>query len=79
MPTPRRRKASLMIDADALDCARDLGIKVSAVAEAALVKAIAEARQKTWLSENADAFAAKADWHGRNGHPLADIITTSGA
>jgi len=78
MATSRRRKTSLTLDADALDHAKDLQINVSAVAESALIMAITEARRKKWLSENADAFAAQADWHERNGHPLADIIAAPG-
>ncbi len=79
MNTVARRKTSLTLDAAALDSAKELGINVSAVAEAALFKAIAEARQKRWLEENADAFAAQARWHERNGHPLAEIMTGPGA
>lgn len=71
-----KRKTSVTLDANALDSAKDLQINVSAVAEAALLKAIAEARNKKWQAENADAFAAQADWHERNGHPLADIIAS---
>lgn len=56
-----------------------LEINVAAVAEAALKKAVAEVRQKQWLDENADAFAAQADWHERNGHPLAGIMCAPGA
>lgn len=78
MAAARKRKTSLTLDADALDRARDLEINVSAVAEAALIKAIAEARHKKWLTENKDAFAAQADWHERNGHPLSDIIAAPG-
>lgn len=74
-----KRKTSLTLDAHALDQARDLGINVSAVAEAALVTAVAEIRRQQWLEENADAFAAQSDWHEQNGHPLADIMTTPGA
>jgi antitoxin CcdA len=69
-----KRKTSLTLDAAALDSARELGINISAVAEAALVQAIVEARQQRWLQENADAFAAQASWHERNGHPLAEIM-----
>ena len=72
MVFPTRRKTSVTLDAEALVRAKDLGINVSAVAEAALVKAAA--RREKWLAENADAFAAQSDWHARNGHPLADII-----
>lgn len=73
-----RRKTSLTLDADALDRAKELRINVSAVAEAALIKAVDDARRKKWLDENADAFAAQSDWHERHGHPLADIITAPG-
>ncbi|MBC7283480.1 type II toxin-antitoxin system CcdA family antitoxin [Hoeflea sp.] len=73
-----KRKTSVTLDAHALDSARDLQINVSAVAEAALLKAIGEARNRKWQAENADAFAAQAEWHERNGHPLADIIAAPG-
>ncbi|MDJ1007864.1 MAG: type II toxin-antitoxin system CcdA family antitoxin [Paracoccaceae bacterium] len=75
MKTSAKRKTSVTLDAGALDSAKELDINVSAVAEAALVKAIAEARQQRWLQENADAFAAQASWHERNGHPLAEIMS----
>ena len=73
-----RRKTSLTLDAEALDCAKEFGVNVSAVAEAALVKAVAAARREKWLAENADAFTAQSEWHERNGHPLADIIAAPG-
>jgi antitoxin CcdA len=73
-----KRKTTVMLHAYALDCAKDLQIDVSALAEAALLKAIAEARDKKWVEENTDAFAAQADWHERNGHPLAEIIAAPG-
>lgn len=73
-----RRKTSLSLDAAALDAARDLGVNVSAVADAALRQAVAEAKQRRWLDENAEAFAAQAAWHEKNGHPLADILASPG-
>lgn len=73
-----KRKTSMSLDVEALEGARELGINVSAVAEAALVKAVAEARRNKWLVENAGAFAAQSDWHERHGHPLADIIAAPG-
>ncbi len=73
-----KRKTSLTLDVKALESARELGINVSAVAEAALVKAVAEARREKWLIENEDAFAAQSEWHERHGHPLADIIAAPG-
>jgi antitoxin CcdA len=69
-----RRKTSLTLDAEALDLAKTYGVNVSAVAEAALLKAVSEARQAKWQDENAEAFAAQAVWHEQNGHPLAEIL-----
>lgn len=73
-----KRKTSLALDAAALDAARELGLNVSAVAEAALREAVREARRRRWLEENAEAFAAQARWHSENGHPLADILASPG-
>lgn len=78
MTAASRRKTSVTLDAAALDAARELGVNVSAVADAALQRAVAEARRSAWLEENAEAFAAQADWHARAGHPLAEIIAAPG-
>ena len=78
MQPSAKRKTSLTLDATALDQAKELGINVSAVAEAALEAAVAQARQERWLEENAEAFAAQAEWHDRNDHPLAGIIAGPG-
>ena len=45
MVSTTKRKTSLTLDADVLDCAKTFEINVSAVAEAALKRAVAEARQ----------------------------------
>lgn len=78
MATASKRKTSLTLDAGALEDARALGINVSAVAEQALLKAVADSRRAKWIADNAHAFAAQSDWHERHGHPLADIITAPG-
>ena len=78
MTTTRKRKTSLSLDAAALDEARTLGVNVSAVADAALRAAVDQTRRQRWLEENADAFAAQAEWHEKNGHPLAEIMTSPG-
>ena len=78
MVSTTKRKTSLTLDAEVLDCAKALEINVSAVAEAALKSAVASARHLHWLKENAESFAAQAAWHERNGHPLADIICAPG-
>jgi len=76
LATASKRKTSLTLDAAMLDSAKDLGINVSAVADAALQLAIANARRSKWLDENAEAFAAQAEWHESHGHPLAEIMTS---
>ena len=73
-----RTKTSVTLDAAALDAAREFGVNVSAVADAALKQAVSEARRRRWLEENAAAFAAQAEWHAREGHPLADILASPG-
>jgi antitoxin CcdA len=78
MTAASKRKTSLTLDAAALDAARELGVNVSAVADAAIRRAVAKARRRKWLDENADAFAAQAEWHDRNGHPLAGILASPG-
>lgn len=76
MPAAAKRKTSLTLDGSMLDEARALGINVSAVADAALAKALAEARRQAWLEENAEAFAAQSAWHEKHGHPFADILVS---
>lgn len=78
MAASPRRKTSVTLDVATLDAAREFGVNVSAVVDAALRQAVAEARQRLWLEENAAAFAAQAAWHARNGHPLADILAYPG-
>lgn len=78
MPATARRKTSLTLDATALDEARALGVNVSAVADAALRKAVVEARQRQWVEDNRAAFDAQAKWHEENGHPLSDIMLGPG-
>lgn len=79
MSSAQKRKTSLSLDAELLESARELGLNVSALADAALRDAVAEARRRKWRDENAGAFAAQAEWHARNGHPLADRLMTPGA
>lgn len=76
MPAATKRKTSLTLDAHALDEARELDLNVSAIAEAALVRAVAERRHKRWLEEHAEAFRAQDEWLEKNGHPFADIMVS---
>ncbi|MFW2544933.1 type II toxin-antitoxin system CcdA family antitoxin [Primorskyibacter sp. 2E107] len=60
-----------------LDAAYAPGLNFSALADAALRRAVAEARQKEWRTTNAAAFAAQARWYETHGHPLSEIIAGS--
>ena len=78
MVSTRNRKTSITLDDELLDEAKALDINVSAVADGALENAIAQARYRLWLDQNAGAFVAQAAWHERHGHPLANIISAPG-
>ncbi len=78
MSAALKRKTSLTLDADLLERARDLGLNVSAVTDAALRKAVEDAQRVRWLEDNAEAFAAQAEWHRQKGHPLAGIMAGPG-
>jgi antitoxin CcdA len=79
MKAVAKRKTSLTLDAAALDSAKELDINISAVAEAALVQAIAEARHATMARRECRRLSLRRrDWHERNGHPLAEIMTGPG-
>jgi antitoxin CcdA len=73
MGTPRltRRAANLTLDAALLAEARDLGLNLSAAAEAGLRAAVAEARAARWRQENAAALASSNAWVEANGLPLS--------
>ena len=74
MTATAKRKTSVTLDSGLLDQARELGLNVSAIADAALQDAVAQALRRKWAEDNAGALAAQADWHARHGHPLADIL-----
>ena len=66
-----RRKTSMTIDAASLDQAKELGLNVSAVCEAAIKDAVRTANRARWIEENRDAFERQRKWHEDNDHPFA--------
>lgn len=56
--TAPKRSANLTVNADLLRRARDLGLNVSAILEAALVEAVRAGAQERWRVENREAIAA---------------------
>jgi len=59
--------------------AEESDLDVSAMTGTALEKTVTNARKERWLrQQNADAFAAQAEWHATHGHPLANIMAPTG-
>ena len=56
--TAPKRSANLTVNADLLRRARELGLNVSAILEAALVEAVRTGAQERWRAENREAIAA---------------------
>ena len=71
MPRPAKQRANVTIDRATLTAARELGLNVSAVSEAALAEAVRQARGQAWAEENAEALARRRAWLDENGMPLA--------
>lgn len=71
--TSLKRRTNVTIDSETLDAARDLGLNVSAISEAAVLAAVRQARAEQWRSENAAALAERRVWADRNNLPLASV------
>ena len=70
-PSASKRRTNVSIDSALLDAARELGLNVSAISEAALAETVRAARGAAWKAENAAALAERRAWIARNGPPLA--------
>lgn len=66
-----KRRTNVSIDAGLLDAARELGLNVSAISEAALAENVRAARAAAWQAENSTALAQRRVWIATNGAPLA--------
>jgi antitoxin CcdA len=69
--TGTRRAANLSLDRSLLDEAMKLGVNLSRAAEAGIAAAVAEARGKHWLEENADTIKGWNEYVDKHGLPLA--------
>lgn len=68
-----KQRTNVTLNAANLASARELGLNVSAISDAALAKAVGEARAKAWAQENASAIAERRAWIEALGTPLADL------
>ena len=68
-----KRRTNVTLDASNLAAAKELGLNVSAISDAALEYAVRAARARAWSKENAEAIAERRTWIEASGMPLADI------
>jgi antitoxin CcdA len=68
-----KQRTNVSLTASTLAAARELGLNVSAISDAALAEAVRAAKAEAWARENAEAFAERRAWIEANGTPLADL------
>ncbi|MGY6696042.1 MAG: type II toxin-antitoxin system CcdA family antitoxin [Roseinatronobacter sp.] len=71
--TTEKQRTNVSLTASNLAAARDLGLNVSAISDAALAEAVRAAKAEAWARENAEAIAERRAWIEANGTPLADL------
>ncbi len=68
-----KQHTNITLNATNLAAARELGLNVSAISDAALTEAVRAAHVELWRRENAAAIAERRSWIESNGPPLADL------
>ena len=68
-----KARTNVTLSVETLAAAREFGLNVSAISDAALAKAVSEARAARWAAENAEAIAERKAWIDAEGMPLADV------
>jgi antitoxin CcdA len=71
--TSEKQRTNITLTAENLTAARELGLNVSAISDAAIGDAVRAARAETWAVENAAAICERRTWIETNGTPLADL------
>ncbi|MDU8913411.1 type II toxin-antitoxin system CcdA family antitoxin [Aestuariicoccus sp. MJ-SS9] len=71
--TSEKRRTNITLTAENLTAARELGLNVSAISDAAVGEAVRAARAEVWAKENAAALSERRAWIEANGTPLADL------
>ena len=68
-----KQRTNVSLTASTLAAARELGLNVSAISDAALAEAVRSAKAEAWARETAEAIAERRAWIEANGTPLADL------
>ena len=71
--TAEKQRTNITLTAENLAAARELGLNVSAISDAAVGDAVRAARAAAWASDNAAAISERRAWIETNGMPLADL------
>jgi antitoxin CcdA len=71
--TTEKQRTNVTLTAANLAAARELGLNVSAISDAAVAEAVRAAKAEAWAKENAGAIAERRAWIEANGTPLADL------
>lgn len=69
----RKQRTHITLTCANLAAARELGLNISAISDAAVAEAVRLARAKAWTWEHAAAIAERRAWMEANGAPLADL------
>lgn len=68
-----KQRTNITLTAANLTAARQLGLNVSAISDAAVAEAVRTAKAEVWTRENATAISERRAWIEANGTPLADL------
>lgn len=68
----KRKPLNVTIDTGIVQRARDVGLNLSKISEAALVEAIRCEHERRWLEENRAALDSSNKWVEKNGLPFAN-------
>jgi antitoxin CcdA len=71
--TSEKQRTNVTLSAANLVAARQLGLNVSAISDAAVAEAVRKAKAEAWAKENAGAIAERRAWIEANGTPLAEL------
>ena len=68
-----KQRTNVTLTAQNLSAARELGLNVSAISDAAVGAAVRAAQAEAWAEENAAALSERRTWIEANGTPLSDL------
>lgn len=68
-----KQRTIVTLTAANLAAARELGLNLSAIIDAAVSEAVRAAKARAWATENAEAISERRTWIETNGTPLVDL------